>query len=197
MKKNLGKIIIGLVLFFLIAGFLIYNHYTRPTYPDINSSRPFKGVENAKVKIVEFSDFECPACKLATEMVKTLDAKYGYQIKIEFKYFPLVAIHPNSFLAAMAAECANDQGKFWAYHDKLFAYQDSLEKSVLLRFAEDLSLDMNSFVACLDSKAKSKIIRADMAEGSKLDINGTPTFFVNGEKVEDWQLLEGIVKNKL
>lgn len=197
MKKHLGKIIIGLAVFFIIAGFLFYKHYTRPTYPEINSPRPFKGVENAKVEIVEFSDFECPACKLATEVVKTLDAKYGYQIKIEFKYFPLVAIHPNSFLAAMAAECANDQGKFWAYHNKLFSHQDSLEKSVLLQFAEDLNLDINSFVACLDSGAKSKIVLADMTEGNNLGLTGTPTFFVNGEKVENWQLLENTVKNKL
>ena len=197
MKKYLVKIIIGLAVIILIAGFLIYKHYTRPTYPDINSPRPFKGVENAKVKIVEFSDFECPACKAATQAVKALDEKYGYQIKIEFKYFPLISIHRNSFLAAMAAECANDQGKFWAYHDKLFAHQDSLEKSVLLQFAKDLNLDMNSFVACLDSGAKSKIILADMAEGNNLGFNGTPTFFVNGEKVENWQLLENIVKNKL
>lgn len=130
-------------------------------------------------------------------MVKTLDEKYGYQIRIEFKYFPLVSVHPNAFLAAMAAECANDQGKFWAYHDKLFAHQEGLNKSDLINFAKDTGLDINNFQACLDSGAKSGVVRTDMAEGSKLDINGTPTFFVNGEKVEDWRLLEGIVKNKL
>jgi len=197
MKKNLGKIIIGLVVIFFIIGILIYNYYTRPVYPEINSPRPFKGVENAKVKIIEFSDFECPACKNATEIVKFLDEKYGYQIKIEFKYFPLVSIHPHAFLAAMAAECANDQGKFWGYHDKLFAHQENLSKKDLIRYARELNLDEVKFTACLDSKAKSKIVRTDMAEGNRLGVNATPTFFVDGGKIEDWRLLEGIVKNKL
>jgi protein-disulfide isomerase len=196
MKEHIWKILIGLGAV-LIIGFLVYSHYTRPTYPDINSSRPIKGVLNAKVKIVEFSDFECPACKAAAQVVKSLDEKYGYEISIEYKYFPLVSIHQNSFLAAMAAECANDQGEFWAYHDKLFENQNELNESNLIQFAKDLNLDIKSFQACLDSKAKSGIVRTDMAEGSNLGLDSTPTFFVDGEKVDNWDLLEGIMKEKL
>jgi protein-disulfide isomerase len=196
MKEHIWKILIGLGIV-LIIGFLFYSHYTRPTYPDITSPRPIKGVPNAKVKIVEFSDFQCPACKAATQAVKSLDEKYGYDICIEYKYFPLVSIHQNSFLAAMAAECANDHGKFWDYHDKLFANQNELYESDLIQFAKDLNLDIKSFQVCLDSKAKSGIVRADMAEGASLGINSTPTFFVDGEIVDNWSLLEGIVKEKL
>lgn len=196
MKKHIGKILIILAAI-LIIGFLVYSHYTRPTYPVITSPRPIKGVPEAKVKIVEYSDFQCPACKAATAAVKSLDEKYGYGISIEYKYFPLVSIHQNSFISAMAAECANDQGKFWEYHDKLFANQDNLGEPSLIKFAQELNLDTKSFQACLDSKAKSGLVRADMAEGSNLGIDSTPTFFINGEKVDNWGLLEGIVKNKL
>jgi len=196
MSKKIN-ISIGIIAVLAIAGLIVYHEYTKPFYPDITFPRPFKGVENAKVKIVEYSDFQCPACKAATEMVKTLDEKYGYEIKLEFKYFPLVSIHENSFAAAMAAECANDQGKFWAYHDELFAHQDSLQKSDLVSFAQNLGLDVASFTACLESNAKSKIVREDMGAGNKLGINATPTFFVDGEKVENWPELDKIVGQKL
>jgi protein-disulfide isomerase len=139
-----------------------------------------KGDPKAPVTIVEFSDFQCPYCKKSESTLHELLAKYNGRVKLAYLDFPLREIHPQAEIAAEAARCAGEQGKFWEYHDALYADQSKLDGIGLLAHARALHLDEKSFQACLDSgKFKSKI-EADLAQGSKVGVAGTPGFFVNG-----------------
>ncbi len=144
---------------------------------------PSLGDSNAKVSIVEFSDFQCPFC--ATFVRETFDdLKREYidtgKVSFTFKNFPLTNTHRNAMAAALAAECANEQGKFWEYHDKLFRSQKSLEKKDLKEYAEDLDLNTDTFNTCLDSEKYKDEVSNDLEEGTGLGVRGTPTFFING-----------------
>lgn len=188
-------------LFFIIAGVVItigaigiwLSMGSAPTYENVNSPRPVKGSSEAKVVVEEFSDFQCPACKSAQDTVKRVINEFGDQIRFEFKHFPLTTIHPQAFRAALASECANDQGKFWEYHDLLFINQPNFSPSELVSYAEGLGLNKDTFKACLDSRAKNDVVRADMAEASSRQVNATPTFFVNGQVVQNWNQLGDII----
>jgi protein-disulfide isomerase len=139
-----------------------------------------KGDPKAPVTIVEFSDFQCPYCKKSESTLHDILAKYSGRVKLAYLDFPLREIHPQAQVAAEAARCAGEQGKFWEYHDALYAEQSKLDGPELLSRARALHLDEKSFQACLDSgKFKSKI-EADLAQGSKVGVAGTPGFFVNG-----------------
>ncbi len=174
-------------------------------YPEINSPRPFLGQPDAKVVVEEFSDFQCPYCGAIEPILKEILNTFGSRIILYYKHFPLVSIHPYAFRAALASECANDQGKFWEYHDLLFANQNvngspRFNRSNLIDYAQELSLDKDKFIACLDSRAKEKIVRGDMKEASSRNLNSTPSFFVNGEKVEfkeSFLELKEVIQKKL
>ncbi len=195
-KTNLFFIIAGVIV--VIGGIGIWlSMGSAPTYENVASERPFKGGAEATVVVEEFSDFQCPACKAAQDTVKQIVNEYGDRIKLEFKHFPLTTIHPQAFRAALASECANDQGKFWEYHDLLFMNQPSFSPSELVSYAEGLGLNTESFSACLDSRAKNDVVRADMDEGKSRQINATPTFFVNGQIVQNWTQLSDIISAAL
>jgi protein-disulfide isomerase len=139
-----------------------------------------KGDPKAPVTIVEFSDFQCPYCKKSESTLHELLTKYNGRVKLAYLDFPLRDIHPQAQRAAEAARCAGEQGKFWEYHDALYAEQSKLDGAELLNHARALHLDEKSFQSCLDSgKFKSKI-EADMEQGRKVGVAGTPGFFVNG-----------------
>jgi len=130
--------------------------------------------------------------------VDGLMEKYADQIKLEYKYLPLVVLHPNAYNAALAAECANDQGKFWEMYDLLFANQNNLTKSDLKLYASQMDgLNADSFNICLDTKAKKNVIDADLNEAAAKGINATPTFFLNGREVEDYGELDNLIQNLL
>jgi protein-disulfide isomerase len=139
-----------------------------------------KGNPEAPVTIIEFSDFQCPFCKAAESTLKEVLAKYSGRVKLAYLDFPLREIHPKAQSAAEAARCAGEQGKFWEYHDALYADQSKLEGADLVTSAVALNMDEKSFRSCLDSgKFKSKI-QADLDQGTKGGVAGTPGFFVNG-----------------
>jgi protein-disulfide isomerase len=139
-----------------------------------------KGDPNAPVTIVEFSDFQCPFCKKSEGTLHELLTKYSGRVKLAYLDFPLREIHPQAQMAAEAARCAGEQRQFWEYHDALYAEQSKLDGAELLTRARALHLDEKLFQACLDSgKFKSKI-DADMEQGRKVGVAGTPGFFVNG-----------------
>jgi protein-disulfide isomerase len=152
-----------------------------------------KGPDNAPVTIVEFSDFECGHCKLAWEGLKQALPIYGDQVQVRFHHFPLDGAcnpsmpagggHKYACLAAMAAECAGAQGRFWQYQDVLFEHQPMFTREDLLRYAADLGLDRDKFIACLDSEAPREAIRQDVDAGNKLGIDSTPTVYLNGRTV--------------
>ena len=139
-----------------------------------------KGDPKAPITIVEFSDFQCPFCKKTESTLNGILTKYNGQVKLAYLDFPLREIHPHAQNAAEAARCAGDQGKFWEYHDALYADQSKLGGPELATHARALNLDEKSFQSCLDSgKFKSKV-EADLEQGNKVGVAGTPGFFVNG-----------------
>jgi protein-disulfide isomerase len=140
---------------------------------------PVRGNPEAKVTIVEFSDFECPHCRMAEPWLKQILDEYPKDVKLVFMNYPL-PMHTNAQTAAAAAVAAGKQKKFWAYHDKLFDNQDKLRMPDLLRYAEELKLDVERFKADLEA-AKPRVAR-DKALGEKLDITGTPSMYINCKK---------------
>lgn len=154
--------------------------YDKPS----NVARMVLGAQDAAVVVQEYSDFQCPACKAAAPEVKRLIQAYGDSIRFEYHHYPLTQRHANAFSAALASECANDQGKFWQMHDKIFEKQDQLTKGNLKSMAGELGLDQKSFDACFDSRAYADTVNADMERGKQLGVSGTPTFFVNGTETK-------------
>ncbi len=152
------------------------------------SSRGPAGSPNAAVTVVEFADIQCPACRSAyLTLEKPLLEKYGQQIRFDFKHFPLQTLHPYALELAQASECAADQGKFWEFIDVAYTNQLDLEKlahAAPKTWAGQLGIDMDLFGRCLDSHIKKDTVLADYDEGIKADVQGTPTFFVNGRKTE-------------
>jgi protein-disulfide isomerase len=160
---------------------------------------PFKGNGRARVVLIEFSDFECSYCgRYFADAYAQIDAAYikTGKIKYVFRDFPLERIHPNAFTAAEAANCANEQGKFWAMHDRLYANQQSLAESDLSTHAQAVGLNAARFDACLTTDKYAAEIRRDMAEGAAVGITGTPAFLIalavpNNPKVKIIKTLSG------
>lgn len=180
-KKNLMiGTIIGAVALIIIILLLLNNLTPKVEYTNIISDRPILGSANAKVKVVEFSDLECPACKTTSNYPQRLINDFGNDISVEFKHFPLT-FHKDAYKSALAAECANDQGKFWEFVEIAFKNHPRLSVSDLKKYAKTIGVETTSFNACLDSEAKKEVVDAYLREGYALQIPGTPTFFVNGK----------------
>ncbi|MCZ7627216.1 MAG: DsbA family protein [Candidatus Methylomirabilis sp.] len=141
------------------------------------------GPKDAPVTVIEFSDFHCPYCSRVVATLKEVVRLYPKQVRLAYRDFPIANLHPKAAKAAEAARCAGEQGKFWEYHDKLFESQAQTTIEDFKRFAEQLKLDNNSFAACLDSGKHAAAVQADVQEGTRLGITGTPTFFINGRLV--------------
>lgn len=155
----------------------------------VEATGPARGPEGAKVTIVEFSDFQCPFCSRAIKTVDEVVKQYDGKVRLVFRQFPL-DFHQQAAKAAEASLCAADQGKFWEYHDKLFASQQALQVADLKQYAGELSLDAAKFGECLDSGAKAAQVNADLEAGKKVGVNGTPAFFINGVMLSGAQPIE-------
>jgi protein-disulfide isomerase len=149
------------------------------------------GPADAKVTVVEFSDFQCPYCSRAATAVDQIKEKYGTRVRFVFRQFPL-PMHPNARGAAEAALAANAQGKFWEFHDKMFQNQSKLDRADLEGFAKDVGLDVAAFKKALDSKTYAADVDADMKLGESVAVNGTPTMFINGARVQNPTSFEAI-----
>ncbi len=152
---------------------------------------PALGPAGAPVTIVEFGDFECPACKESLPILQRLRSLYPQQIRFVYRDFP-IASHPQSRPAAEAARCAHEQGQFWAYHDALFAKAPDLKSSDYLKLAESLKLDAGEFAACLNSNRPKAAVAKSFADARRIGLSGTPTFFVNGRYLAGLQTLEAL-----
>lgn len=142
---------------------------------------PRKGGAKAPVTIVEFSDFQCPYCKAAQPVLKQVTEKYGDKVQFLFKDFPLSEIHPQAQSAAEAAHCAEEQGKFWEYHDALFAMAPSLDLDRFIAAAGQVGVkDGVAFKDCVESHKYKARIEQDTALGQSLGVDGTPMFYING-----------------
>lgn len=149
----------------------------------LTNGAPFKGTEKAPVTIVKFEDFECPFCKNVQPALATVLKQYDGKVRVVHKDLPLEAIHPQAQLAAEAARCARDQGKFWEYHDTLYANVPKLGAADLKAYAKNMSLDASKFDECLARNKYRAAVQKDLSEGVQLGITGTPTFFINGREI--------------
>lgn len=140
---------------------------------------PFLGDKDAKVTIVEFSDFQCPYCSRAAEALHQLVDKYKGKVRVVYRDFPL-SFHKEARTAAIAANCAHEQGRFWQFHDTLFKNQNALEEKALKTYARVAGVDGEKFDACLASDKYKAEVEKDYKDGEAVGVEGTPTFFING-----------------
>lgn len=148
-----------------------------------------KGNPSAGVTLIEYGDFQCPACAAYHSMVNSITETYGPSISFAFRHFPLTQIHRNAFLGSLAAEAAGKQGKFWEMHDKLYDEQGTWgearnARDLFRQYAEELGLNGDQFAADLDDSALSDKIKMEQKSGYAANVPGTPTFFLNGTLIE-------------
>jgi protein-disulfide isomerase len=154
---------------------------------------PGFGPENAKVTIVEFSDFQCPYCARAAEVVHKIKERYADKVRFVFRQFPL-PMHPDAHLAAEASLAAQRQGKFWEFHDLLFANQQALSRESLEKYASQLKLNLGDLKHALDGQTEKAAVDADVSLGEGVQVNGTPTVFINGKRVANPTEFEPMAK---
>ncbi len=184
-------IIIGVIVVVLFGGAIWYSNVSAERSNEgVETLVHTKGNPEAAVTLVEYSDFQCPACASFQPVLTGMLEQYQDQLHFEYKHFPLPPrIHPYAFQAAVAAEAAGQQGKFFEFHDMLFEKQEAWSKSAVpttffVQYASDLGLDIDLFKKHLGSSVLKERVQADFAEGEELGVNGTPSFYLNGQKME-------------
>ena len=173
----------------------------RETLPDLRlpevvipeDGAPAKGPLNAPIKVVVYSDFECPFCSRVVPTLNALFKKYEGRIRIVFRDFPL-SFHENAQRASEASLCAHDQNKFWEFHDHLFANQDKLTEKDLIEHAQKLNLDKAIFEACLKGGKHTERVKLNQSSGEAVGVNGTPAMFINGTLLSGAQPLDAMVE---
>ena len=184
--KRRSWIALGILAAIILTGYLVSR------VPKVESvygkGDPVKGAPQATVKIVEYSDFQCPACQQVQGTIKRIMEEYSGAVQLIYNDFPLVRVHPNALPAAEAAQCAFSQGRFWEYHDLLFEGQNIWAQSTdpqssFMGYARDAGLNIEQFSRCLENHETRKAVREDMNEGETLRIQSTPTFFINNTRL--------------
>lgn len=209
MEKNNKKFIViaGLILLAIATAAVSFYIKNQPSEENIASKKTsdvvlpkkqevptegnfWTGAADSKVTIVEFADFKCPYCKKSYDTLRRIETAYKNSVKIVFKDYPL---HDGSIELAVAARCAGEQDLFWEMHDKIFLNQDSKDPLNINKLALSIGADEKTFTTCLNDEKINSKISSDIQDGQKLNISGTPTFFVNGYRVagdlpfESWQ----------
>jgi protein-disulfide isomerase len=155
-----------------------------------NLSRP-----GAPVTVVEYSDFQCPFCATVVPTLRSLQEKYGDQLTVVFRHYPIESIHPYAKPASLAAECAGEQGKFEAYHDALFGAQESIGKVSWRNIASRVGVaDLNGFDRCVRDERFAPRVAQDLRSGMRIGVPGTPTIVVNGMRLRGAPTEEAIAK---
>lgn len=204
-KEMMKKMGIGLGLVAIVVGIIavVVIAQPEPASPSevLNnedaSADPVKGGEDATVVVSEYSDFQCPACQAAYPIVKSIIEEYGDKVQFEYNDYPLRQ-HEYAFDAAISGQCAFEQDEFFTFHDMLFDRQRSWAqsssedeaKSAFRGYAQELGLDLDAYDTCVEDQAIADRINEDLEEGDALRVTGTPSFFVNGEKVDTAQGFE-------
>ena len=146
----------------------------------VNERDHSQGPATAAVTLVQYGDYECPYTRQSTTVVRAIQQQLGDKLRFVFRNFPLTEIHPHALHAALAAEAAAAQGKFWQMHDYIFHHQHTLEDSDLEQFAEAVDLDMQQFARDMAERPYLSRIEEDLKSGIRSGVRGTPTFFING-----------------
>lgn len=191
MNSRFSLILVAMVIIF--GGILVFNKKDAKSPENSTTAQPtnlVRGSDKSGVVLTEYGDFECPACGAYYPVVEQVYDKYKDQIKFQFRHFPLRQIHQHAMVAHRAAVAADKQGKFWEMYALLYEGQQSWKSesdpsNVFRGFAQNLNLDMAKYDADFKSEETNAIINADIAEGQKLGVNSTPTFFVDGKKIEN------------
>jgi len=194
MDKRFWGFLAGIVVIFGVV-FAITNHSngsgsTSASKGSAGLTNHIEGKGSSGVTLVEYGDYECPACGQYYPIVKQVQAKYADQIFFQFRNFPLYQIHPNAIAGARAAEAADLQGKFWQMHDALYENQNDWGQSsdptpFFNQYAQQIGLDVNRFKTDFKSSLVNDRVQADLKEGNKLGIDSTPTFFIDGKKISN------------
>lgn len=150
-----------------------------PPRVEVAASGPSRGPEDAPITLIEFSDYQCPFCQRSEEVVKQVLERYGDRVQFVYRHFPLDRIHPRARPAAEAAACAEKQGEFWAFHDKLFT-EGAFAHEDFTRYAQEIGLDAEAFATCVEERATQELVEADLEAGREAGVSGTPAFFING-----------------
>ncbi len=199
-----GKFIMSVVAVVVIL--FGYYFYATPSQDNskieeitISETDHIRGKQDAKLTIVEFGDYQCPACGVYEPLIRQVTEDNKDILKVVFKHFPLTQIHQNALLGAKAAEAAGLQGKFWEMHEMLFDKQEEWSKGMnardfILTYATTIGLNTKKFSDDLNSKAIEDKILAELKEGTRLGVQGTPTFFLNGKKIDNPTSLEAFNK---
>ncbi|WP_151759076.1 DsbA family protein [Dictyobacter vulcani] len=148
----------------------------------VNAHDHAQGPATAPVTLVEYGDYECPDCGDAYPVVKELQKRLGDKLRFVYRNFPLNHQHPHAQHASEVAEAAGDQGKFWEMHDLLYEKQQQLEDAQLLQYADQLGLDRAKIQQALDNHTYTSRIKEEISSGTRSGVNGTPTFFINGQR---------------
>jgi protein-disulfide isomerase len=193
LKKTLGLLIVAVVVGFL--GYKVYEYFTKPL-PEV-ASEPIKiaegdwtkGNSEAQVELIEYGDYQCPACGSYFPLVEQLVSEYSDRMSFAYRHFPLVSIHPNSMQASKAAEAAGVQDKFWEMHSILYERQNDWAdernvKDIFTSYAEEIGLNKDQFLDDFESQAVQDMIDADILSANSLKVNSTPTFYLNGTRIQ-------------
>jgi len=195
--KGETKLFLGIIIGTIVIVGIGIALLSRPATPvKVDPSRLSRADSNkistssATVTLVEFSDFQCSACRVYYQMVKEITGTYKESMTFAYRNFPLTDLHPNAQIAAQAAEAAGLQGKYWEMHDFLFTKQSDWSEStsprdIFARYAESLGMNVDQFKKDIDSDAVKNRIAVDVNDGNALGINATPTFFLNNQKIEN------------
>jgi protein-disulfide isomerase len=176
--------------------------YPNKVYTIPVAESPAKGPSDARVTIVEFSDFQCPPCAESRDLIKRVLDAYPKDVRLVYKQFPLPSLHKNAVAAARASIAARRQGRFWEMHDTLYKHQDALEPDKLADYAKEIGLDMQRWQHDFDSPEIRELVAREIQDGRAADVDATPTFFVNGKRLdqrsfEDFkQLIEDALRAK-
>jgi predicted DsbA family dithiol-disulfide isomerase len=165
-----------------------------PPRTEVAALGPLRGPADAPVTVVEFSDFNCPFCQSVNATLEALRERYPTQVRIVFRHFPLDQLHPRARPIAEASVCAEEQGRFWEFHDRVFADGAALADDAIRATAEASGLDLSAFEACLAAGRAKATVERDVEAGQAAGVTGTPAFFVNGIRLSGAQPLEAFVR---
>ena len=158
-------------------------------HPAVSNNDHIQGSADAAIELVEYGDYQCPYCAQAYSIIKSLQRSFGKNLKFVFRNFPLTEMHPYAMNAALAAEAAALQNKFWEMHDYIYEHQQRLDDKSLLGYAEKLGLDLKRFKNDIKLDTLTNKVEQDFESGARSGVNGTPSFYVNGKKYNgDWEL---------
>lgn len=182
--------IVGVIIVLFVGFLVINNRSTSEQKATTSAAQPTSHTRGTgkTVTLLEYADFQCPACAGYYSVLEQVHQKYGDQITMQFRHFPLTSIHRNAYAASRAAEAAGKQGKFWEMYQKLYGNQQVWSSSTNATtffdtYAKELGLDVAKFQNDYISNGVNDAIKADMAAGTKLGVNSTPTFFINGKQI--------------